>query len=191
MGDRLKPAGKRRVVPVWREVNSQGVFDGVVAARHLVTPDGVHVLVGWHRFSGIPLCSWVVMPWDWNAMSEEWEGGVMSKFLKRLKETVNKGPGGPAAVDPEWSKKYPAIVEYMTLVQDDDKNERETSTLLIFAEAGVWKACLGDRETGYTLWASGGTVEELLESLEAILQSPRPGWRLKGKRLPKGKEGGK
>ena len=191
MGDRLKMPGQRARERRHVARNGGAIYDREVAAKHLALTDGRHIYVGWHRFSGLPLCSWVIEGEDWEAMEAEIEGGLMSKFLKRLKEAVARPGNAPAATDAEWQKLYPAIVEYMTLVMDDDKQQRQTSTLLLFAEGRVWKACLGDRETELSLWASGESVAELLEALEAMLESSTPGWRSKGKRIPKKGEGGK
>lgn len=187
MGDPLRSRGQSRKER--KRVSRFGglVTDGAVSAKHIWLTDGRHLFVGWHRFSGVPLCSWVIEEWDFIAMENEIEGGVMSKFLRRLKEVLKKPQSGTAASDTEWAKLYPAITEYMTLIIDDDKKPRQPSTLYIFAEGGVWKACLGDRDNDLSLWASGETIAELLESLEALLEADSPPWRMKGKRQGKGK----
>lgn len=106
----------------------------------------------------------------------------MAKFLGSAKAKPTTVKAGLAAVDAEMSKQYPALMEFMTITVNDDKTPRETATVLIFAEAGLFKGCLSDRETQQTLWASSDTFEGLLEALEAMLQSGSPQWRQASKK---------
>jgi hypothetical protein len=62
---------------------------------------------------------------------------------------------------------------------------RVTSTLILMAEDGVFKACLSDRETEQVLWASSPTWSGLWEALEASLSSGTGVWREKRPYAPR------
>lgn len=75
------------------------------------------------------------------------------------------------------SGEYPLLVELMTAVAYPDGSVRQTATVTVFADPGGWKACLSDRDTGLTLWATAGTIESVWASLEERLSVPDPDWK--------------
>jgi hypothetical protein len=79
--------------------------------------------------------------------------------------------------DVEWAGQYPALWEYMTAGQFPDGKARQTSTVLLLIEDGVWKACLNDRALARSAWASGDTLERVLVRLEAMLATGAAEWR--------------
>jgi len=81
---------------------------------------------------------------------------------------------GPAL---EWATTHPALHEYLTLEKYPDGGQRQTATLLLFVEGTEWKGCLRDRDTSRTLWASAGSLLDVIETLELILQSDDAQWR--------------
>lgn len=115
----------------------------------------------------------------------------MGKFIKKAKELAEKqAEKGGAASDAVLAKKLPAFVEFMCETDDGEGNSRQTATLLVFTEDGMWKVCLNDRESQQTLWASGGSLETALGALEVMLEAPNAPWRAakpKGQ-FPKGKK---
>lgn len=76
---------------------------------------------------------------------------------------------------------YPALWEWLTATSYDDGSPRQTSTLLIFVEDGQCKACLSDRDEDCSGWASGATLEGVMESLDARLTAGTLDWRAKRK----------
>lgn len=70
-----------------------------------------------------------------------------------------------------WSLAHPALWEYLTEQQWEDGTARETAMLCVFVEEGMFKACLQDRALARSLWASGGSPDDVLADLEEILQS--------------------
>jgi len=154
----------------------------------LSLPGNRIVLVAFHYWTKVAVASWPMSSWDYVALEAELEEGVMSKFLKNVNAAPKVDKDSPtAATDKDFAKAHPALVEFMTLRKMDDGSPRQTSSLLIFCEDGVWKACLSERERELTLWAAGDTVAELLEAMEATLQSPAPQWRTKTGKRTKGK----
>lgn len=83
----------------------------------------------------------------------------------------------------------PGVREMLVETRYPDGQPRQTSTLLLFVEAGVVKACLRDRDQGQSAWSSGVSVIDALEALEAGLQADTVQWRADGQK--KGWKGGK
>jgi hypothetical protein len=81
------------------------------------------------------------------------------------------------AQDTELQATRPALHEFLTRQLDDDGNPRETATLLIFCQEGMFKGCLNDRATAGHLWAAGTLLSELLDVLEERLRDPKAEWR--------------
>lgn len=96
-------------------------------------------------------------------------GHNMGQFTERSREQVSTAGRGPAAADEAFSKKYPAVFEYLTEALWPDGKQRQTSTLLVLCEEGSWKACINDRALSRTGWCSAKTFLELLQTLEAGL----------------------
>lgn len=82
-----------------------------------------------------------------------------------------------AARDVVMEADNPLLFEYLTARTFEDGSERETSTLLIFASEGVWKACLNDRAEQRALWASGASYADAIAALESLLDSGAETWR--------------
>jgi len=84
------------------------------------------------------------------------------------------------ATCPWLSKSCPALFEYLTVGEMDGGETRQTSTVTIFTEGGMWKACLNERDSEATLFASGENLEACLDNLEERLKAPHVDWRRKG-----------
>lgn len=84
-----------------------------------------------------------------------------------------------AASPDDWLDLYPLLVEHLTATAYDGEaaGTRATSTLLIFAQDGTWRAVLRDRQAGRCLWVSCLGAEELLQVLENALGDPGAIWR--------------
>jgi len=80
----------------------------------------------------------------------------------------------------------PTVTEYLRDDQYADGSARRTATLLVFFEAGWWKACLNDRQECCTAWSAGSTPSECLMQLEEALATGRVEWRrVAGKPKPR------
>lgn len=117
---------------------------------------------------------------------------VMS-FLERVAKTQRGKPEAKETADPWMEEQCQAVMEYMTAREWPDGEERETSTLLLFVEDGVFKACLNDRENERGLWATSETLRGSIEALEARLRGGKADWRAwsGSSRNKRGKKGGK
>lgn len=101
----------------------------------------------------------------------------MGKYVSN-KPVVSDGaaPAARYAID-SLAAAHPALWEYLTVDVFEDGTERQTSTLLLFAERGLIKGCLKDRSVNRALWASAATVTGLLEVLEEALSTESGDWR--------------
>lgn len=79
---------------------------------------------------------------------------------------------------------FPRLSEMLSAAQWDDGSARVTSSILLFVEGILWKACLNDRAVGRTLWATGSTPEALFTALEGMLASGQCDWRAAPKSAP-------
>lgn len=100
-------------------------------------------------------------------------------FVKKAIKTDEVGVSARTPDDPVVARALPALWEYLTATRFEDGSVRVCSTLLIFVEDGLWKACLNDRENDRSAWVSAGTWKELLEALERGLASDTAHWRAK------------
>lgn len=101
----------------------------------------------------------------------------MGKFVKRPETSAAAKPRKITDEARVWVESHPALWEYLTLTRWEGGEERATSTITLFAEDGVVKACLNDRALGRSLWAAADTVYEAIDALEGILASGSADWR--------------
>lgn len=83
----------------------------------------------------------------------------------------------PAAMDKDVEGLYPLTVEMLTARCYGDGSPRVPATLTIFAEMGVWKLCLNDKDLARTAWISSASLVGAIERLEAQLGSDSCEWR--------------
>ena len=86
-------------------------------------------------------------------------------------------PGTPAARGGQLQQRSPFLFEFLAGTVWEDGSRRETGTVLLFAEAGLFKACLRDRACRRVGFLSGDTFEGLLATIENSLQEDSVDWR--------------
>lgn len=123
--------------------------------------------------------------WLYRDLCTELGADLVAKFIDQVKAAGKAVKGEVALQDADFQREYPAIFEFVSETKNSDGTQRQTATLLSFVEAGCWKLCLGDRESGLSLWAAAETFAECLECLEALLTSGNPQWRQGTKRTGK------
>jgi len=100
-------------------------------------------------------------------------------FLSKL-DQASKGTAQPLSALTGVLSVTPAVVEYLTASTYPDGSARERSTISIFVEDGVVKACLSDRDQARTLWRSGASVEDAVMALEGAVVDGTADWRRSG-----------
>jgi hypothetical protein len=99
------------------------------------------------------------------------------EMLKKTDVKSGKNDKLACKLDKEFSSDHPALWDYLTQKLWEDGTERRTATLTIFAEDGLLKVCINDRDSARSLWASDETWAGTFEALEALLGDPKAPWR--------------
>jgi hypothetical protein len=120
----------------------------------------------------------VVVPSHWwdELGYEQRKDLCMSFFRKPPVVTGGKG-GGADPVDDKMRKNYPTLWSYLSESAWPDGEVRKRSSLVVFCEDSMVKACLSDRELEVSLWAASGSFLGVLEALEGRLTEDQPEWR--------------
>lgn len=138
------------------------------------------------RWKACPMClAGVMFPWphlvELNRRYHELKScGVDEMAIAKPNQNGSpNGVPGPAAGG-DWGVLFPTLVEYLTSDRYEDGSARLTSTLLVFAESGTWKACFADRDNDRNTFVSAGTPEGCLGVLEERLKSDTVEWKPRG-----------
>lgn len=139
--------------------------------------------------------SWVFLLWcpQWSftprgiSLVREFEGGVEALssllwseadiMLKKSDQRVRVDGVASKLDDNDTKSLFPTLWDYMTQDRWDDGTPRETSSLLIFAQDGMLKAMLRDRENGQCLWTAGVSVATVMFQLDTALNDPNADWK--------------
>lgn len=105
----------------------------------------------------------------------EWES--VSMVLRRRDVAASSGSEGQGPVEDGFSTLYPNVWEMVSSSAYPDGSRRVMSTLLLFCDGGLVKACLNDRDQGLTAWCSGESVSACLRTLETGLAGDTLEWR--------------
>lgn len=157
--------------------------------RRVVTCDGRYVVCRVAaNMAGLSLtvvCQWSkVLLWGHvvpacflDDATEEEVKEMAATFFRKPPVQKRDGSGGADPTDPAFEKKYPTLWAYISKIAFPDGEVRKRSTLIVFAEDGMVKACLSDKDTESSLWAASGTFTGVLEALEGRLTEDSPEWR--------------
>lgn len=88
----------------------------------------------------------------------------------------------PPIDDKLLASDFPTLLEYLTAVRYDDGAVRQTSTLLLFIDAGALKCCINDRDNNRSAFVTATDIMGILFNLEDGLANNTLDWR--GKRGP-------
>lgn len=122
---------------------------------------------------------------DRSSVYQDWEAGM--SFLRKSSEADARRVFSATEEGIVFAEGLPALMEYLTAASYPDGAPRETSTVMLFCDGGVFKACLNDREAQRSLWASGPSFLDALEALEAMLSTGTGEWRQNAQWKGKGK----
>lgn len=129
-------------------------------------------------FWGRPTAYAPVHPLRVAELGEAWAVEEVMEMLLRKEDLAGRGGSGPRPLtDPGFAGSYPILWSYLTQNRWQDGSPRLTSSLLLFADDGVLKAMLRDREAGLCLWIAGATVSGLFDALEAAVSDAKADWR--------------
>lgn len=91
----------------------------------------------------------------------------------------SNGTSAPARhySDTQFGRLFPVLAEWLTAERYADGTPRETSTITVFADGGLFKVCFTDRGVDRKLWASGDDLLDAFALLEKWLSSGTGEWR--------------
>lgn len=115
-------------------------------------------------------------------MSDKEIVDMASAYFKKPPSGSSSKDGGGDPVDAKFEKAYPTLWLYLASKMWPDGEVRKRSSLVVFAEEGMLKGCLSDRDTDSSLWGASSTFTGLLEALEGRLTEDVPEWRAKPKK---------
>lgn len=140
----------------------------------------VSLLVHFPRFYGTPfilaigpcgvrLCT----PRDFFDAGCHWDPEMKKPFTQPSKQSRLIAPIDDIEVT------LPTLAEFLaaTAYEGDEPGTRRVSTLLIFGQDYMWKACLSDRQEGRCLWVAAPRFTELLPVLDEQLANADAVWR--------------
>jgi len=126
----------------------------------------------------------VRLPLDTRSSPFRWlvSSGRRSELIVALRKITAADPGasppGPGAAD---AAAFPELWQHLTATTYPDGSARQTSSVIVVADAQGWRGCVSDKDNGRTLWRSSETVEGLLVALEDALAADDPAsWRQAG-----------
>lgn len=106
----------------------------------------------------------------------------MSDRLKRRQpRTTDPTAAGysPAAYgDEAFAKKYPLLLEFLSLELWEPGVPRTKGSLFLFLEDGCFKACLNDKDTDEVAFVTKPSFAALLDAVERGLAQGTLDWRL-------------
>lgn len=102
---------------------------------------------------------------------------MSAKSLKDLLVGSQRGENAPAVDDVTLAGQCPLLYILLTQTTSPTKGKRQVCTLNIFADGGVWKVCLRERDRGQVLWAACEELAGLPGALERLLEEEEIPWR--------------
>lgn len=98
-------------------------------------------------------------------------------MLKRRSQAADGGGGGGEPGSCSYSQLYADLAAFLRQSEWENGDPRTTGTIMLFTEAGMWKAWLHDRDGQCSLFLSAGTLSELLSSCDQVLAAGNADWR--------------
>jgi len=107
----------------------------------------------------------------------EYYFGANGELMKKPVKNSPSSPGDYVMPDDDLRESFPVLCSYLCENVYDDGSPRKVATLTLFVEDSVLKGALNDRDQDRSLYASGSTLQSVLEALEGALKSGVPAWR--------------
>ena len=100
-----------------------------------------------------------------------------------LKRRAKEGTSADGAISSpplcDWSKKFPTVTEFLTLLRWEDGASRESGTVTLMYDDGMAKAAMNDRDGELSCFVSGKTFTALFHAMEKGLVEDSLEWRKK------------
>lgn len=130
-------------------------------------------------FTGNVICTASYVREWWESLTPMAKHNVQRSLVEKALSSRGSAAAGPSASDADLAAAFPTLHEFLTLPTLSDGTPRQTSTLLLFTDGGLWKAVLNERDAELSLWATAESLQGLYAELEARLTAPVVDWRSK------------
>jgi len=164
---------------------SRLVFDdwifGVHVRGYQTDLMGVSYIVYVRSWTGSVVCTTHYVSEWWDHLMADKKSEIQRSYVQKALGSKAAPGKGAAASDATLASTCPALHEFLTLCALPDGTPRTVATVLLFSDGGLWKACLHERDAGLNLWATGESLAQLWEELEARLTAPVVDWRPSGR----------
>lgn len=168
-GERAPRRSVRRARPWWQNEPQHRCYFGLDTLYLFRYPAWGGIELLWR--CPVSLLDWSHRP---PFPEEFWEKWPMKKPTQQGSPSLAfEAPPDHLAVE------YPNLAEFLTarFYEGNPPEPRLVGTLLIFAQAGVWKACLRDKQEERCLWVSAAEWADLLPLCESGLVDGNACWR--------------
>lgn len=120
--------------------------------------------------------------WGWRPTARR-KGAWHVTYLRKRGSSSSKSDGsGGCAAPADEQERWAALLEHLSASAYPTGEERETGTILLFAEGGRLKACVSDRDQNAVAFVTGSGLLSLLSSVEDGLRDDTLDWRGQKKR---------
>lgn len=131
-----------------------------------------------HRWSGRLVAQLVFPYWLLDHLDVVCRKATIMDFFKKPNLKGGGGESGDSVIIPQCLlDRAPTLGHFLCDECWPGGEVRQRSSLVVFVEDGVFKACLSDKDSGSSLWSSCRSFDDLLEAIEARLTDDRPDWR--------------
>lgn len=101
----------------------------------------------------------------------------MSAFVRKKAAASDCTPVAAVSREGAFSRAYPALWEYMTLLQFEDGSPRKTTTVKLFLGDYGLQGMIDDRENEQVAFVTADSLESVFQALETGLREGRLDWR--------------
>ena len=102
----------------------------------------------------------------------------MGVLRRRQSLAVGERLAGIYPVDDAAEAMFPLLYQFLTAVTwPEDNTAREPGSILLFTEGSAFKAMLRDKDDPAVAFVTAGSLQALLEAIEAGLETQGLDWR--------------
>lgn len=178
MSKKRRPRKAGRPAPQARVVYDDRVYGRFVLGWEWSFGDFTY-LTFVSSFTGSVICTRTLWREWWQGLSPMAKHNVERSLVEKALSSRGPSAARAGASDADLAATYPTLHEFLTLSALSDGTPRQTSTLLVFTDGGLWKAVLNERDGELSLWATAESLQGLLVELESRLTAPVVDWRSK------------
>jgi len=115
---------------------------------------------------------------------------VMQHMRRSDRGNGQATPANTAPPDAATKQKLPGLWEFLTETEWDVGEPRVTGSITFFAEDGMWKACLSDRDQDLVAFVAADTLTKLFLRADEGIRESKLDWRVSKRSQQSRRKGG-